>query len=129
VRQPGNLVTNAFMSIQYWDKWMPHKKIEDHTFILSQGKLEVHASFLSAIKCFYTLNEMSGPVTYSAIDAGGDSTMLRYEANINNKIISPIGRINNYFDSKKMKVQLDSTLIAATIFYSKQENSKVDTAQ
>jgi hypothetical protein len=72
---------------------------------------------------------MSGPVTYSAIDAGGDSTMLRYEANINNKIISPIGRINNYFDSKKMKVQLDSTLIAATIFYSKQENSKVDTAQ
>ena len=129
VHQPGNLVTNAFMSIQYWDKWMPHKNIEDHTFILSQGKLEVHASFLSAIKCFYTLNEMSGPVTYSAIDAGGDSTMLRYEANINNKIISPIGRINNYFDSKKMKVQLDSTLIAATIFYSKQENSKVDTAQ
>jgi hypothetical protein len=129
VHQPGNLVTNAFMSIQYWDKWMPHKTIEDHTFILRQGKLEVHESFLSAIKCFYSLNEMSGPVTYSAIDAGGDSTMLRYEANINNKIISPIGRINNYFDSKKMKVQLDSTLIAATVFYSKQENIKVDTAQ
>jgi hypothetical protein len=129
VHQPGSIVTNAFMSIQYWDKWMPYDSIDDHTFILKQGKLEVHESFLSAIKCFYTLNEMSGPVTYSAIDAGGDSTMLRYEANINNKIISPIGRINNYFDSKKMKVQLDSTLIAATIFYSKQENSKVDTAQ
>lgn len=38
-------------------------------------------------------------------------------------------RINNYLDSKKMKVQLDSTLIAATIFYSKRENIKVDTAQ
>ena len=129
VRQPGNLVTNAFMSIQYWDKWMPHDSINDHTFILKQGKLEVHESFLSAIKCMYSLNEMSGPVTYSAIDAGGDSTMLRYEANINNKIISPIRRIHNYFDSKKMKIQLDSTLMAATIFYAKQENIKIDTAQ
>ena len=128
VQQPGNLVPNAFMSIQYWDKWMPHDSIDDHTFILRKGRLEVNESFLSAIKCFYTLNEMSGPVTYSAIDAG-DSTMLRYEANINNKIISPMKRINNYFDSKKMKIQLDSTLIAATIFYSKKENIKVDTAQ
>ena len=128
VQQPGNLVSNAFMSIQYWDKWMPHDSIDDHTFILRKGRLEVNESFLSAIKCFYTLNEMSGPVTYSAIDAG-DSTMLRYEASINNKIVSPMKRINNYFDSKKMKIQLDSTLIAATIFYSKKENIKVDTAQ
>jgi len=129
VHQPGNLVTNAFMSIQYWDKWMPHQSIEDHTFILRQGKLEVHESFLSSIKCLYTINEMSGPVTYSAIDAGGDSTMLRYEANINNKIISPMRRIHNYLDSKKMKIQLDSTLAAAAVFYSKKENTKVDTAQ
>lgn len=43
VRQPGNLVTNAFMSIQYWDKWMPHDSINDHTFILKQGKLEVQS--------------------------------------------------------------------------------------
>ena len=120
VHQPGNIVSNAFMSIQYWDKWMPHDSIDDHTFILRKGRLEVNESFLSAIKCFYTLNEMSGPVTYSAIDAG-DSTMLRYEASIDNKIISPMKRINNYFDSKKMKIQLDSTLIAATIFYSKKE--------
>jgi hypothetical protein len=108
---------------------MPHDSINDHTFILRQGKLEVHESFLSAIKCFYTLNEMSGPVTYSAIDAGGDSTMLRYEANINNKIISPMRRINNYFDSKKMKIQLDITLEAAKNFYSIKENNKVDTPQ
>ena len=129
VHQSGNLVTNSFMSIQYWDKWMPHDSINDHTFILKQGKLEVHESFLSAVKCLYTLNEMSGPVTYSAIDAGGDSTMIRYEANINNKFISPMKRVNNYVDSKKMKVQLDITLEAAKIFYSKKENNKVDTAQ
>jgi hypothetical protein len=129
VHQPGNLVTNAFMSIQYWDKWMPHDSINDHTFILKQGKLEVHESFLSAVKCLYTLNEMSGPVTYSAIDAGGDSTMIRYEANINNKFISPMKRIHNYLDSKKMSVQLDSTLAAAAVFYSKRENIKIDTAQ
>ena len=125
VHQPGNLVTNAFMSIQYWDKWMPHDSINDHTFILKQGKLEVHESFLSAVKCLYTLNEMSGPVTYSAIDAGGDSTMIRYEANINNKFISPMKRIHNYLDSKKMSVQLDSTLAAAAVFYSKRENIKI----
>jgi hypothetical protein len=128
VHQPGNVVSNAFMSIQYWDKWMPHDSIDDHTFILRKGRLEVNESFLSAIKCFYTLNEMSGPVTYSAIDAG-DSTMLRYEANIDNKVISPMRRINNYFDSKKMKGQLDITLEAAKKFYSKKENIKVDTAQ
>jgi hypothetical protein len=129
VHQPGNLVTNSFMSIQNWDKWMPHDSINDHTFILKQGKLEVHESFLSAIKCLYTINEMSGPVTYSAIDAGGDSTMIRYEAIINNKFISPIRRINNYVDSKKMKMQLDITLDAAKNFYSKKENNKLDTAQ
>jgi len=129
VHQPGNIVSNAFMSIQYWDKWMPHDSIDDHTFILKQGKLEVNESFLSAVKCFYTINEMSGPVTYSAIDAGGDSTMLRYEATINNKFISPLQRINNYLDSKKMKGQLDITLEAAKNFYSKKENNKVDTAQ
>ena len=129
VQQPGSLVPNAFMSIQYWDKWIPYDSIDDHTFILKQGKLEVHESFLSAIKCLYTINEMSGPVTYSAIDAGGDSTMLRYEANINNKFISPMQRINNYLDSKKMKLQLDITLEAAKNFYSKKENIKVDTTQ
>ncbi|MEY4051855.1 MAG: hypothetical protein EB092_04735 [Chitinophagia bacterium] len=129
VHQPGNIVTNSFMSIQYWDKWMPHDSINDHTFVLKQGKLEVHESFLSAVKCLYTLNEMSGPVTYSAIDAGGDSTMIRYEANINNKFISPMKRIHNYFDSKKMKLQLDITLEAAKKFYTKRENNKVDTAQ
>ena len=129
VHQPGNIVTNSFMSIQYWDKWMPHDSINDHTFVLKQGKLEVHESFLSAVKCLYTLNEMSGTVTYSAIDAGGDSTMIRYEANINNKFISPMKRIHNYFDSKKMKLQLDITLEAAKKFYTKRENNKVDTAQ
>jgi len=129
VHQPGSIVSNAFMSIQYWDKWMPHDSIDDHTFILKQGKLEVNESFLSAVKCLYTINEMSGPVTYSAIDAGGDSTMLRYEANINNKFISPLQRINNYLDSKKMKLQLDITLEAAKNFYSKKENNKLDTAQ
>ncbi|MEI6150991.1 MAG: hypothetical protein WCQ10_00595 [Chitinophagia bacterium] len=129
VHQPGNLVTNAFMSIQYWDKWMPRKSIENHTFILEQGKLEVHESFLSAVKCLYTIHEISVPVTYSAIDAGGDSTMIRYEGNLNNKFISPMIRINNYLDSKKMKVQLDITLEAAKNFYSKKENNKVDTAQ
>lgn len=129
VQQPGNLVPNAFMSIQYWDKWMPHDSIDDHTFILKQGKLEVNESFLSAVKCFYTINEMSGPVTYSAIDAGGDSTMLRYEASINNKFISPLQRINNYLDSKKMKAQLDITLEAAKNFYSKSENNKIGPTQ
>ena len=129
VQQPGSLVPNAFMSIQYWDKWMPHDSIDDHTFILRKGRLEVNESFLSAIKCFYTLNEMSGPVTYSAIDAGGDSTMLRYEVTINNKFISPLQRINNYLDSKKMKVQLDITLEAAKKFYSKKENNNIGTVQ
>ncbi len=124
VHQPGNIVTNSFMSIQYWDKWMPHDSINDHTFVLKQGKLEVHESFLSAVKCLYTLNEMSGPVTYSAIDAGGDSTMIRYEANINNKFISPMKRIHNYFDSKKMKLQLDITLEAAKKFYTKRVDEK-----
>ena len=127
VHQSGNWVTNGFMQIQYWDKWMPHQSIQKNTFIFKQGKLEVHESFLSAIKCFYTLNEMSGPVTYSAIDAGGDSTLMRYEAKIDNRILSPLKRIQNYADSKKMKLQLDATLMAAANFYSKKENIKIDT--
>lgn len=129
VRQPGSSVTNGFMQIQYWDKWMPHESIEGNTFIFKQGKMEVHESFLSAIKCFYTLDEMSGPVTYSAIDAGGDSTLLRYEAIINNKVISPIKRFKNYFGSQKMKLQLDTTLEAAIHFYSQKENIKIEAAQ
>ena len=40
VHQPGSIVTNTFMSIQYWDKWMPHDSIDNHTFILTQGKMK-----------------------------------------------------------------------------------------
>ena len=53
----------------------------------------------------------------------------RYEATINNKFISPLQRINNYLDSKKMKGQLDITLEAAKKFYSKKENNKIGPTQ
>ena len=118
VHQPGNLVVNAFMSIQYWDKWMPYKKIEGHSFIFENGKMEVGDAFLSTAKCIYSIDDVYVPVIFTSVDAGNDSSLIRYECNLYNRYISPVTRIQNYFIAKKIQQQLIPIMSAAKKYYS-----------
>jgi len=116
--QTGTGVVRSFMQIQYWDRWMPRKGIEGHTFIWEDGKLTINASFIASVKANFQKEGFEAPVTFSAIDAGKDSTLISYEAVINNRHLSPVTRINNYLESQKLKTQLGKILKAAASYYS-----------
>ena len=111
-------LTKGIMEIQYWDRWMPYKKIESHTFIFEQGQMEVQEAFISSAKSKFTLEDIIAPITLSAVDAGKDSSFLRYECLIDNHNISPVKRIHTYLMSKKIQAQLDPILLAAKKYYS-----------
>ena len=107
-----------FLEIQYWDKWMPYKKIEGHSFIFENGKMEVGDAFLSTAKCIYSIDEVYVPVIFSSVDAGNDSSLIRYECNLYNRYFSPITRIQNYLIAKKVQQQLIPIMNAAKKYYS-----------
>ena len=113
VPQSSAGVTRGLMNIQYWDKWMPYKSIEGHSFLLEGGSLEVLESFLSSAKTIFKIEEFSTPVTFSAVASGKDSSLIRYEAVIDNRHVSPIQRIQDYWVSKKVKAQMNIVIEAA----------------
>jgi hypothetical protein len=117
VHQSGSSVTRGFVQIQYWDKWMPHKKIEGHSFILEEGELAINASFIASVKANFSKGDFSSGVIFSAIDAGRDSTLIRFEASVDNRHLSPITRIQNYIESRKLKSQLLTIIKAAGAYY------------
>jgi hypothetical protein len=106
------------LEIQYWDKWMPYKKIDGHSFIFEEGKMEVGDAFLSSAKCIYSIDDVYAPVIFTAIDAGNDSTLIRYECSLYNRYFSPIKRVHNYLIAKKIEQQLIPIMSAAKKYYS-----------
>jgi len=116
----------GILEIQYWDKWMPYKKIDGHSFVFEEGKMEVGDAFLSSAKCIYSIDDLYAPVIFTAVEAGNDSTLLRYECNIYNRYFSPIKRVHNYLIAKKIEQQLIPIMAAAKKYYS--EPTVKDTA-
>jgi hypothetical protein len=110
-------LTRGIMEIQYWDRWMPYKKIEGHTFLFEKGKMEVQEAFISSAKSKYSLEDITAPITLSAVDAGKDSSFLRYECIIDNHNISPVKRVHYYLMSKEIQKELDPILLAAKKYY------------
>lgn len=117
VHQTGSGVIRSFMQIQYWDKWMPNKGIEGHSFIWEDGRFTINNSFIASAKGNFSKKGFEAPVTFSAIDAGKDSTLLRFESVIDNRHLSPITRINNYLESRSLKKQLTNVLNTAIAYY------------
>jgi hypothetical protein len=117
---PNKIDSNKknFLEIQYWDQWMPYKKIEGHSFIFDNGKMEVGDAFLSSAKCIYTIDDVYVPVIFTSVDAGNDSSLIRYECNLYNRYFSPVTRIQNYFIAKKIQQQLIPIMTAAKKYYS-----------
>ncbi len=108
----------GIIQIQYWDKWMPYKKIEDHSFVFENSKLDVQESFISSAKSIFSMDNTNAPLIISALDAGNDSTYVRYECSIDNRTFSPMARWQNYTSSKKMEVQILKIMKAAKDYYS-----------
>ncbi len=106
------------LEIQYWDKWMPYKKIDGHSFVFEEGKMEVGDAFLSSAKCIYSIDDVYAPVIFTSVDAGNDSTLIRFECNLYNRYFSPIKRVHNYLIAKKIEKQLIPIMAAAKKYYS-----------
>lgn len=118
IPQTGNAATRGITQIQYWDKWMPRKSIEGHSFIWEEGKLTVNIAFIASAKTAYEKDGFMAPVTFSAIDAGNDSALLIFESIIDNRNLSPFKRIHNYIEARKLKPLLVNVLQKAGSFYS-----------
>lgn len=118
VTQTGSSVTRSFVQIQYWDKWMPHKAIEGHSFIWEDGALEINASFIASVKARFTKEDFEAGVIFSAVDAGKDSSLVRFEGEVDNRHLSPITRIHNYIEAQKLKAQLLTVIKTAAAYYS-----------
>jgi hypothetical protein len=108
----------GILEIQYWDKWMPYKKVDGHSFIFEEGKMEVGDAFLSSAKCKYSIDDVYVPVIFTAVDAGSDSILFTYECNMYNRFFSPIKRMQNYLIAKKIEHQLIPIMAAAKKYYS-----------
>lgn len=117
VKQAGSAVTRGFVQIQYWDKWMPHKSIEGHSFILEKGSLSINASFIASAKAVYTNDDFEAAVTFSAIDGGKDTALIRYEAEIDNRHVSPFTRVQKYIAAQSLKSTLKNIIQAAGAYY------------
>ena len=117
VYQAGSSVTRGFVQIQYWDKWMPRKSIQGHSFIWEDGELEINAAFIASVKSKFTKPEFEAGVTFSAVDAGKDSSLVRFEAEVDNRHLSPVTRIHNYLEAQKLKIQLNKVIDAAASYY------------
>lgn len=118
VTQAGSSVTRSFVQIQYWDKWMPHKSIEGHSFIWEDGALEIHTSFIASVKANFTKEGFESAIIFSAVDAGKDSSLVRFEAEVDNRHLSPITRLHNYVEAQKLKKQLNIVIKTAAAYYS-----------
>lgn len=117
VTQSGSAVTRGFVQIQFWDKWMPNKGIEGHSFILDKGRLTINASFIASVKALYNKEDFEAAVTFSAVDGGKDSSLIRYEAEIDNRHVSPITRVQNYIAAQTLKSSLKKIIQAAGVYY------------
>lgn len=117
IPQTGNAATRGITQIQYWDKWMPHDSIDGHSFIWKEGKLTVNTAFIASAKAVFTKENFEAPITFSAIDAGHDSAMLVFESTIDNRYLSPITRVKNYFEARKLKPRLVNVLQKAGNYY------------
>lgn len=120
----ANDPNKGILQIQYWDKWMPYKKIEGHSFVFENCKLQVNEAFISSAKSDFSIDDFNALFIISALDAGNDSTFVRYECIIDNKTISPLKRWQHYTSSKKLEKQILKIMNAAKVYYSKTPASK-----
>ena len=111
--------SKGILQIQYWDKWMPYKKIEGHSFLFENSRLDVQESFLSAAKSNFSMDGINALLIISALEAGNDSCFVRYECVIDNKNYSPLKRWHYYHTSKKIESQILKIMKAAKVYYSK----------
>ncbi len=121
IPQPGIAVTRALTMIENWEKWMPADKVTGDTFILNKGVLQIKQAFLSTANMQYTLGDVSLPVTFFATAKGKDTSIIKYETIIDNRHVSPIQRIMDYWISVRVKLQMNKVLDAAGQYYANTE--------
>jgi hypothetical protein len=69
------------------------------------------------VKSRFTKPEFLAGVTFTAVDAGKDSSLIRFEAEVDNRHLSPVTRIHNYLEAQKLKIQLNKVINAASSYY------------
>ena len=122
IAQPGVAVTRAFIMVENWGKWMPAKNKNGNTLFLDKGELQIKQSFLSSTNTQFTMGDVSLPVTFFATSKGKDTSIIKYETVIDNRHVSPIQRIVDYWTSLKVKFQMNKVLDAAGKYYANTEN-------
>jgi hypothetical protein len=122
ISQPNVAVSRSLISIENWSQWVPSNKINNNIIELEKGQLSIQQSLLSSVNTNYTSEKLSIPVTFFTTAKGKDTSIVEYEAFIDNRHVSPIVRISNYWWSLKVKSQMGKVLEAAGKFYGNTEH-------
>ena len=122
IPQPRVAVSRSLTSIQNWNQWVPSNNINNNILQLDKGQLSIQQSLLSSVNTNYTSGDLSLPVTFFATAKGKDTSLVEYEAFIDNRHVSPIDRISKYWWSLKVKSQMGKLLNIASNYYAKTEN-------
>lgn len=122
IPQPSVAVARSLTSIQSWHQWVPNNKISKDTVQLENGFLNIQQALLSTVSMNYISENFSTPVAFFATAKGKDTSLIEFEAFIDNRHVSPLDRMNAYWRSLKVKSEMNKVLVAAANFYTQTEN-------
>lgn len=121
VPQPSIAVSRSLTSTQNWNQWIPSHKINNNTIQFDKGFLSLNQALLSSVNTNYTSGDRSIPVAFFATAKGKDTSLIEYEAFLDNRHVSPIDRVTTYWWSLKVKSQMGKVLGAAGKYYTNTE--------
>ncbi|MEN9697974.1 MAG: hypothetical protein RLZ56_1395 [Bacteroidota bacterium] len=110
-------ITRGLMNTKKWKEWMPAKLIQQNEFQFEHSKLNIQETLISSANTVFTYSDTRMPLTFSVYAIGKDSCSVGYETSIDNRHLSPLVRLQNYWLSIRAKQQIHSILSAATNYY------------
>lgn len=109
--------SRKLMQVAHWKEWMPFQTDSTQQFSLPSGKLILTETYIAFLKGFYTQQQDTVAVSFMTENAGKDATLLTIETFLDNRHLSPIKRVKNYWQSQSLATEIKKIAQAAQQFY------------
>lgn len=110
-------ISRKIVQLNLWSQWMPYKTDQTHQFELPSGKLLLSESYIASVKGLYTYSKDTVSISFTTEKTGKDSTLFSVETFMDNKHLSPIKRIENYWQSKNLAFEIKKMTAAAQNYF------------
>lgn len=111
-------ISRKLVQVNHWNEWMPFQADSNLQFSLLAGKLILTENYNAYVKGFYIEQQDTVAVSFMTENAGNDSTLLTIETLLDNRHLSPMIRVMNYWQSQKLTTEIKKIATAAQNYYS-----------